>query len=117
MYHGQYSFNQNQTIPIFISQTAYYFKEFFMKSVMCILVLALVISGCDDMKMDKKVEKQITLVQQQAVTEKDKKRPPVLFGMEVISKCLLADVTLEGEASILNLVTNYNATESCGIYP
>ena len=34
-----------------------------MKMMMSILVLALVISGCDDMKMDKKVAKQITLVQ------------------------------------------------------
>ena len=32
-----------------------------MKTMMSILVLALVISGCDDMKMDKKVATHITL--------------------------------------------------------
>ena len=32
-----------------------------MKMMMSILVLALVILGCDDMKMDKKVAKHITL--------------------------------------------------------
>ncbi len=33
-----------------------------MKRIMCLVVIALVISGCEDMKMDRKVEKLITLV-------------------------------------------------------
>ncbi len=32
-----------------------------MKKIKYIVLLALIISGCDDMKMDRKVEKQITL--------------------------------------------------------
>ncbi len=32
-----------------------------MKKIMCIFVLVIAISGCEDMKMDKNVEKQITL--------------------------------------------------------
>lgn len=35
-------------------------KELFMKIMLCILVAAFVVSGCDDMKMDKKVAKNIT---------------------------------------------------------
>ncbi len=34
-----------------------------MKKIMCIFVVVLVIVGCEDMKMDKNVKKQITLVQ------------------------------------------------------
>ena len=33
-----------------------------MKRIICIVVMALVISGCEDMKMDRKVERLITLV-------------------------------------------------------
>jgi len=34
-----------------------------MKKIMCILIVVLVVAGCEDMKMDKNVKKQITLVQ------------------------------------------------------
>ena len=33
-----------------------------MKKMMCIFVVVLVISGCEDMKMDKNVEKEVALV-------------------------------------------------------
>jgi len=33
-----------------------------MKKIMCILAVIAVISGCEDMKMDKNVEKNITFV-------------------------------------------------------
>ena len=33
-----------------------------MKKIICILAVVLVISGCEDMKMDKNVEKPVTLV-------------------------------------------------------
>lgn len=34
-----------------------------MKKIKYILVLVFIISGCEDMKMDKKVEKQLTLAE------------------------------------------------------